>query len=398
MSSPSVYQVNLQNQYGGGEVYTRFFTMALIDLGYQVVLFVSRKADFWESLLPAGVELVRVGGPAEILRALPQAKSLVVTQTGLDAAAALWVAKRHVLCGFVHMPMYERDPAGFRHYHLLLAVSQHVLDSVRERGYGKVFGEPMYGVADPRRGASGDALVANSEYDWDRRKLRDRLLGLAEPWWRRHRSPSEFKKRPGLTLGIVSRLTPIKQFPLMFGILAAEIARFPRVSLEIFGSGGYASVRDLRASLAPVLKQVRFWGHQPNVAAVYPQLDFVVSGLPEKEALGLNLIEAQYCGTPVLAVRAPPFTETVIEPQTGFFFADPRQDGGGSFGQLLERLLAGAARPDPRQASAHLERFSVAVFRERVARALAAAAQIAETMAADGVNAMQTAARTSFGR
>ena len=398
MSSPSVYQVNLQNQYGGGEVYTRFFTMALIDLGYRVVLFVSRKADFWESLLPAGVELVRVGGPAEILRALPQAKSLVVTQTGLDAAAALWVAKRHVLCGFVHMPMYERDPAGFRHYHLLLAVSQHVLDSVRGRGYGKVFGEPMYGVADPRRGASGDALVANSEYDWDRRKLRDRLLGLAEPWWRRHRSPSEFKKRPGLTLGIVSRLTPIKQFPLMFGILAAEIARFPRVSLEIFGSGGYASVRDLRASLAPVLKQVRFWGHQPNVAAVYPQLDFVVSGLPEKEALGLNLIEAQYCGTPVLAVRAPPFTETVIEPQTGFFFADPRQDGGGSFGQLLERLLAGAARPDPRQASAHLERFSVAVFRERVARALAAAAQIAETMAADGVNAMQTAARTSFGR
>ena len=185
-----------------------------------------------------------------------------------------------------------------------------------------------------------------------------------------------FKKRPGVTLGIVSRLTPIKQFSLMFGILAPEIARYPGVNLEIFGSGGYASVRDLRASLAPVLKQVRFWGHQPNVATVYPQLDFVLSGLPEKEALGLNLIEAQYCGTPVLAVRAPPFTETVIEPETGFFFTDPRQDGGESFARLLERLLAGAARPDPRQATAHLERFSVAAFRERVARALAATVQI----------------------
>jgi glycosyltransferase involved in cell wall biosynthesis len=324
------------------------------------------------------VELVRVGGLAEILHRLPQAKSLVVTQTALDADAVQWVAKRHMLCGFVHMPLYERNPPGFSHYHLLLPVSLHVLDSIRWRGYGNVYAPPMYGVAAPPHAAPGDTIVARSEYAWDRRKLRDRLLGLAEPWWRGRQPLVAFKKRPGVTLGIVSRLTPIKQFPLMFGILAPEIARYPEVNLEIFGSGGYASVRDLRAGLAPVAKQVRFWGHQTNVAAVYPQLDFVLSGLPEKEALGLNLIEAQYCGTPVLAVRAPPFTETVIEPQTGFFFTDPRQDGGESFARLLERLVAGAARPDPRQATAHLERFSVAAFRERVARALAAAAHIPE--------------------
>jgi len=380
MSARDVYQVNLQNEFGGGEVYTRFFSMALIDLGYRVVLFASRKAGFWDSLLPAGVELVRVDGAAEILRALPQAKSLVVTQTALDAGAAQWVAARHVLCGFVHMPLYERDPAGFRHYHLLLPVSRHVLDSIRGRGYSKVFGEPMYGVADPRRGVSDGAIVARSEYDWDSRKLRDRLLGLAEPWWRRNQSVIEFDKRPGLTLGIVSRLTPIKQFPLMFGMLAPVIARFPRVNLEIFGSGGYASLRDLRLGLAPMLKQVRFWGHQPNVAAVYPQLDYVLSGLPEKEALGLNLIEAQHCGTPVLAVRAAPFTETVIDGQTGFFFSDPREDGGESFAQLLQLLLGGAARPDPRQAAAHLERFSFAAFRERVARALDAVAATAASL------------------
>ena len=373
MPAPCVYQINLQQQFGGGEVYTRFFTLALIELGYKVVLFVSRKADFWASLLPAGVELVPVDDAAAIMRMLPQQQSLIVTQTALDAAAAQSVAERHLLCGFVHMPLYDRNPPGFRHYRLLLAVSRHVQDSIRGRGYSNVFAEPMYGVADPRRGASGGAIVARSEYDWDRRKLRDRLLGLTEPWWRRNRAVQKFDKRPGLTLGIVSRLTPIKQFPLMFGILAAVIARYPQVNLEIFGSGGYASVRDLRASLAPVLKRVRFWGHQADVAAVYPQLDYVLAGLPEKEALGLNLIEAQYCGTPVLAVQAPPFTETVIDGQSGFFFCDPREDRGAAFAQLLERLLAGAARPDPRQASAHLERFSFAAFRERVAHALAAA-------------------------
>lgn len=372
MSSRSVYQINLQQQFGGGEVYTRFFTLALIELGYKVVLFVSRKADFWASLLPAGVDLVPVDDAAAIMRMLPRQASLVVTQTALDAAAARWVAERHALCGFVHMPLYDRNPPGFRHYRLLLAVSRHVQDSIRERGYSNVFAEPMYGVADPRRGAPGGAIVARSEFDWDRRKLRDRLLGLAEPRWRRNRPEVRFDKRPGLTLAIVSRLTPIKQFPLLFGILAPVIARFPRVNLEIFGSGGYASVRDLRASLAPMKQQVRFWGHQSDVAALYPQLDYVLAGLPEKEALGLNLIEAQYCGTPVLAVHAPPFTETVIDGESGFFFADPRADCGAAFAQLLERLLAGAARPDPRQAAAHLERFSFAAFRERAARALAA--------------------------
>jgi glycosyltransferase involved in cell wall biosynthesis len=373
MSARTVYQVNLQRQFGGGEIYTRFFTLALIDLGYTVVLFVQREADFWDRLLPAGVELVRVRGAAEVLRRLPRAKSLVVTQTAFDAPEARWVAERHLLCGFVHMPVYERNPAGFGHYHLLFPVSGHVLESMQRRGYGNAYPQPMYGVADPGRSPPGGVLVARSEYDWDRRKLRDRLFGLTEPWWRGHAPPPQFGKKPGITLGIVSRLTPIKQFPLMFGILAPVIARFPQVKLEIFGSGGYASVRDLRASLALIAAQVRFWGHQQDVAAVYRQLDFVLSGLPEKEALGLNLIEAQYCGTPVLAVRAPPFTETVVEGQTGFFFTDPRQDAGASFAQVLERLQGAAARPDPRLATAHLERFSCAAFRERVALALAAA-------------------------
>ena len=373
MSAGSIYQVNLQQQFGGGEIYTRFFTQSLIELGYKVVLFAARKADFWERLLPAGIELVRVDGADEILRSLPQQESLIVTQTALDAPAAEWVAKRHLLCGFVHMPVYERNPAGFKHYRLLFPVSRHVLDSMRHRGYANAYPQPMYGVADPRRPVQRGGIVAHSEYDWDRRKLRDRILGLTEPWWRRQRPVLEFSRRSGLTLGVVSRLTPIKQFPLMFGILAPIIARFPQVNLEIFGSGGYASVRDLRASLAPMLRQARFWGHQQDVAAVYPQLDFVLSGLPEKEALGLNLIEAQYCGTPVLAVRAPPFTETVIEGETGFFFTDPREDRGASFARLLERLQGGVARPDPRLATAHLARFSFGAFRERVAAALAAA-------------------------
>ena len=71
MSVPSVYQINLQQQFGGGEVYTRFFTLALIELGYKVVLFVSRKAGYWNALLPSGAEIIRVDDADELLRLLP---------------------------------------------------------------------------------------------------------------------------------------------------------------------------------------------------------------------------------------------------------------------------------------------------------------------------------------
>ena len=145
------------------------------------------------------------------------------------------------------------------------------------------------------------------------------------------------------------------------------LAQHPEVNLEVFGAGGFASVRDLRRALRPMSGRARFWGHQENVAAVYAGLDYLVTGLPEKEALGLNVIEAQHCGLPVLAVAAA-VTETVVENETGYFYRDPREDGGADFTRLLESLLAGKARPDPRLAREHLARFSFDAFSERVGR------------------------------
>ena len=103
-------------------------------------------------------------------------------------------------------------------------------------------------------------------------------------------------------------------------------------------------------------------------------LDYVLSGLPEKEALGLNLIEAQVAGTPVLAVKAPPFTETVLDGVTGYLYRDPREDGGTAFGTLLARILRGEAELSVEGREAHLRKFSRAAFRERVARAMSSLA------------------------
>ncbi|MDO8890571.1 MAG: glycosyltransferase family 4 protein [Sulfurimicrobium sp.] len=375
------YQINLQQGFGGGEIYTRFFSHALQQLGWQVTLFVHKNAGFWRKLDMPGVTLVPVGSYEEIHAHLPVERSLFITHSPAIGRLADTLASKHVLAGFAHMPLYNRNPAPFRPYHLVFAVSGHVIDSLRAAGIDSYYEAPLYGVADLTRPTMGQttAIRAASVYDWDTRKVRDRLLSHLYPPLFALRPARYFEKREGLTLGVVSRLTPIKQFPLMFGILAPVIRQFPDVNLEIFGSGGYASVRDLRKSLHPVAGQVRWWGHQNSLTAVYPQLDFLITGLPEKEALGLNVIEAQACGTPVLAVHAPPFTETVLEAETGYFFTDPRQDNGRDFARLLGNLHAAEGKfPDPRRATAHLERFSLAQFSQRVERAMNAAIRLLE--------------------
>ena len=370
MTAP-LYQVNLQTGYGGGEVYTAFLSRALEASGVRSVLFAHPGARFWRESLPDATQVVPVTMRelGERLASLADATVLFHTPLPRAAVDALHRAGSRAVA-IAHMPWYERDPAALRPYDLIVPVSQHVADSLHARGLTQVWTEPLYGVADlrGRRGTPREAIVAAPVYAWDLRKLRERLLRRIYPLWWRLQPRRVYARRPGVTLGIVSRLTTIKQFPLLFEALAPVLVRHPDVHLEIFGSGGYASVRDLRRALAPLRDRVRWWGHQRDVGTVYARLDYLMTGLPEKEALGLNVIEAQACGLPVLAVHAPPFTETVAAELTGCLYEDPRRDAGRAFERLLQRLRDTPFVIDAQAARAHLERFSEAAFGERVAR------------------------------
>jgi glycosyltransferase involved in cell wall biosynthesis len=362
-------QINLQCHFGGGEVYTAFICRALSQIGVPTRLLVHPRAAFWGQLgLPADTERIAVADPAELPQHLP-AGALWLLSHGPLPESLRAVAPQRLRTAIAHMPVQGRDPAAFTGHDRIYAVSGWVRDGLKDAGL-PAWDAPLYGVADtgPRSALSGEAEIRRtSRYDWDRRKGRDRLLGAFEPLAEKLRPHPAFQRRAGLTLGIVSRLTPIKQFPLLFGHLAPVLARHPQVNLEIFGSGGYASVRDLDRALAVLPPaQVRFWGQQRNVAAIYRQIDYLLSGLPEKEALGLNIIEAQACGTPVIAIDAPPFTETVLNGATGFLYPDPRTDAGAGFAHLLDELLTGRPRPQPELAQAHLQRFSFGAFVERL--------------------------------
>jgi len=370
---PACYQVNLQRGFGGGEVYTAFFARALEALGVQTVLYAHADALFWEGHLPASAKVVRVGQIEDIVETLPRDGCWLAFHTpGAERAVAPLRTAGHRLTAFAHMPLYGRNPESLRPYEALFAVSRHVAASLEAAGLQGIYPEPLYGVAQLEGRSERDApLLAASPYDWDARKLRDRLFGLGYAVYERRRVRPAFVRLPGIALGIVSRLTPIKQFPLLFRDLAPVLARHPQFRLEIFGAGGYASVRDLRAALAPIRERVRFWGAQAQVGAIYRRIDYLMTGLPEKEALGLNVLEAQACGCPVLAVDAPPFIETVAPETSGLLYPDPRTDRGAGFDRLLARLASAPFRIDEARAAPHVARFSGDAFRARIAALLA---------------------------
>ncbi len=362
----NLVQLDLQTQPGGAETYAAFCCRAFAGLGIKTRILIHPQARFWSKMdLGTGTECVAVADPAPELLQPRNTPSWFLIHSPIPLHLRQ-TRPGHLTSAFAHMPVLGRDPENaFGGYGLIFPVSEWVRQGLLQHGL-PAWREPLYGVADLPATSTNGRIIQHSRYAWDRRKGRDRLLEIVEPLHERLRAHPVFERRPGLTLGIVSRLTPIKQFPLMFSILAPILARHPQVNLEIFGSGGYASVRDIDKALAPCAGQVRFWGLQSDVANVYRQLDFLLTGLPEKEALGLNIIEAQACGTPVLAVDAPPFTETILPGRTGHFFRDPRNDGGADFERLLQELIFRPEKLHPQLETTHLDRFSFAAFVERL--------------------------------
>jgi glycosyltransferase involved in cell wall biosynthesis len=371
---PTIVQINLAPTLGGAEVYTAFMSRALAARGWPTRVLVRADATFWRDLDFGGVERVGVRDGLATATGLV-AGDIVLTHGSLPGAVLTELGRRGPIVGVAHQALYNSSrPAYYDRADLLLAVSMHVIDSLRNNGVQRVYGTPLYGIGEIDRTHQQATPRRGPLCEWDLHKPRDRMLALAMRAGGALRSPTPYVRRPGLTLGIVSRLAPLKQFPAMFDLLAPVIAAQPAVNLEVFGAAvGYKALREMRRAMRPLGSRVRFWGHQRDVAQAYRSVDYLLTGLPEREALGLNVIEACLCGTPVLAVDAPPFTETMRDGTTGFLYTDPRRDQGRHFARLLAGLADGTRKPDMAKASAHLEQFSFVAFADRVDAAMRAA-------------------------
>jgi glycosyltransferase involved in cell wall biosynthesis len=158
-----------------------------------------------------------------------------------------------------------------------------------------------------------------------------------------------------------SRLVPYKLVPMIIRAFTA----MPDCPLTVIGDGPDLAACRRAAEGYP---HIRVLGHQPDDAlrrALQQAEAFVFAAL---EDFGIAPVEAQACGTPVIAYGAGGATETVIPDETGLFF---RQQDEASVRAAVSAFRARAPF-SPAACRANAERFSAEAFRAGVWAAIEA--------------------------
>lgn len=166
-------------------------------------------------------------------------------------------------------------------------------------------------AGDLANNAQVDRFIANSRNVAERvRRIYGRDADVVIP----PVDPTVFRAYAGPREGflVASRLVPYKRVDRII----EAFKELPHHTLTIAGDGPEAA--RLRA-LAP--DNVHFTGQVPTSRLVELMQRSIALICAANEDLGLTVLEAQACGTPVLALRAGGYLETVDETHGGRFFA-----------------------------------------------------------------------------
>ena len=169
------------------------------------------------------------------------------------------------------------------------------------------------------------------------------------------REPEDF-------LLVVARLVPYKRVDL-------AVAAAARLGLPLWIVGDGPDRARLAAMAGPT---VRFLGRLPDaeVAGLYARARAFI--FPGMDDFGIAPVEAQAAGRPVVAYGRGGALETIVGGATGVFFHEQSVD---ALAAAIDQ--AWSAGFDPAACRANALRFDAAVFRERIARAVAAPPAVA---------------------
>jgi sugar transferase (PEP-CTERM/EpsH1 system associated) len=125
------------------------------------------------------------------------------------------------------------------------------------------------------------------------------------------------------TVGIVARLTPVKDHRNLFRAFANLLPSFPRARLLVVGDGELRGVLEDYAAELGLGGNVTFLGDRRDVPAVLGAFDlFVLSSY--SEGLSITLLEAMAAGLPIVATDIGGNPEVVNDGETGMIV--PAQD------------------------------------------------------------------------
>jgi glycosyltransferase involved in cell wall biosynthesis len=154
----------------------------------------------------------------------------------------------------------------------------------------------------------------------------------------------------------MSRLVPYKRMDL----IVEAFTEMPDKELVVIGDGPEA--RALERMAGP---NVTLLGYQPDDAVTHYMERARAFVFAAEEDFGICPVEAQACGTPVIAYGRGGVQETVVPGETGVFFPEQTVEhlkaAVDQFEQIRDQL-------DPEAIRAQAERFAVPVFRETFSR------------------------------
>lgn len=143
----------------------------------------------------------------------------------------------------------------------------------------------------------------------------------------------------------MARLVPYKRVDLIVEAFAA----MPDKELIVIGSG--PEFDRLKEQAGP---NVTLLGYQPDEAVEYYMQHARAFVYAAEEDFGIAPVEAQACGTPVIAYGRGGVLETVVPGTTGLLYADQTAD---HIADAVARFESQQARFEPAQIRAHAEAF-----------------------------------------
>jgi glycosyltransferase involved in cell wall biosynthesis len=150
----------------------------------------------------------------------------------------------------------------------------------------------------------------------------------------------EFSLAPDVPLvGIVGRLSPIKNHYLFLEVAARIAAVRPDVRFLVVGDGELGSAIRARTHRLKLSNRVIFAGWRSDLAQIYGDLDVLVS-CSDNEGMPISLIEAMAAGCPVLATDVGGVPDLIDDNQTGLLV--PARDPSRLTATLLRLLQDGA--------------------------------------------------------
>ena len=123
----------------------------------------------------------------------------------------------------------------------------------------------------------------------------------------------------GFRIGVVARISAIKDHSTIVRALARVLPVVPGVSLDVIGDGPLRAPLESEVAALGIDGHVRFLGRRTDVPQLLANLDLFVSA-SRSEGLPLAVLEAMAAGCPILCSDIPGHREVLAEGRTAWFF------------------------------------------------------------------------------